>query len=127
MSEKKKDSSDQNPNPRPKKKSPIKKTPFNPYWIYVVIAAVLIMQLLFSFSSGTKPVDFKTFSQTMLLEGDVDKLVLVRSENLVEIYVKKDALEKDQYKDVREKTFGQLSNLGPHYSMEIGTVQIFNE
>ncbi len=127
MSEKKKDSSDQNPNPRPKKKSPIKKTPFNPYWIYVVIAAVLIMQLLFSFSSGTKPVDFKTFSQTMLLEGDVDKLVLVRSENLVEIYVKKDALEKDQYKDVREKTFGQLSNLGPHYSMEIGTVEIFNE
>lgn len=125
MSEKKKDNSDQNS--KSKRKSPIKKAPFNPYWIYVVIAAVLIMQLLFSFSSGTKPVDFKTFSQTMLLEGDVDKLVLVRSENLVEIYIAKDALEKEQYKEVREKTFGQMSNLGPHYSMEIGTVEIFNE
>jgi len=37
------------------------KRPFNPYWIYVIIAVVLISQLLFSFSSGTKSVERKEF------------------------------------------------------------------
>ncbi|MEZ4721239.1 MAG: ATP-dependent zinc metalloprotease FtsH [Flavobacteriales bacterium] len=110
-----------------KRKKPIPKRPFNPYWIYVVIAAVLILQLLFSFSSGTKPTDFNTFIDEMLLQGDVARVVVVRNENIAEIYIKKDALQKDQYKNVREKTFGQMSNLGPHYSLEISTVELFSK
>jgi ATP-dependent metalloprotease FtsH len=110
-----------------KRKKTTLKSPFNPYWIYVVIAAVLILQLLFSFSGGMKPTDFNSFVNDMLLQGDVAKVVVVRSENLAEIYIKKEALEKEKYQAVKEKSFGQISNVGPHYSLEISTVELFSK
>lgn len=117
----------QDPGGKPKKKKALPKRPFNPYWIYVIIAAVLIGQLLFSFSNGTRPVEFRTFVNEMLLEGDVSKIVVVRNESIAEIYIEKEALEKERYQEVREKTFGQISNLGPHYVYEIGSVELFND
>lgn len=110
-----------------KKKKPIPNRPFNPYWIYVVIAVILISQLLFSFSSGTKRVEWKEFVNEMLLEGDVSRVVVVRYENIAEIYIDQDALSKEKYLDVRKKTFGQISNLGPHYVLSISTVERFSE
>lgn len=110
-----------------KRKKPLPKRPFNPYWIYVVIAVILISQLLFSFSSGTKKVQWNEFVNEMLLEGDVAKVVVVRYENIAEIYIKPDALSKEKYEEVRKKTFGQIANPGPHYVLSISTVERFSE
>lgn len=112
---------------KPKKKKPIANKPFNPYWIYVVIAVILISQLLVSFSSGTKSVEWREFVNEMLLEGDVEKVVVVRFENIAEIYIKPEALSKEQYTEVRKKTFGQINNYGPHYVLSISTVERFSE
>lgn len=110
-----------------KKKKGSPKRPFNPYWIYVVIAVILIGQLLVSFSSGTKEVEWKEFVNEMLLEGDVEKVVIVRYENIAEIYITKEALESDdRYLPVKERAFGQITNPGPHYFIGIGTVEQFN-
>ena len=87
--------------PKNKKKKPLANRPFNPYWIYVVIAVILISQLLFSFSSGTKTVEWKEFVNEMLLEGDVSRVVVVRYENLAEIYVDPNALSKEKYAEVQ--------------------------
>lgn len=110
-----------------KKKKGTPNRPFNPYWIYVVIAVILISQLLFSFSSGMKSVEWKEFVNEMLLEGDVSKVVVVRYENVAEIYIDQDALSKEKYSEVRKKTFGQINNLGPHYVLTISTVERFSE
>jgi cell division protease FtsH len=110
-----------------KKKKGTPNRPFNPYWIYVVIAVILISQLLFSFSSGTKSVEWKEFVNEMLLEGDVSKVVVVRYENVAEIYIDQDALSKEKYGEVRKKTFGQINNMGPHYVLTISTVERFSE
>ncbi len=113
--------------PKNKKKKPLANRPFNPYWIYVVIAVILISQLLFSFSSGTKTVEWKEFVNEMLLEGDVSRVVVVRYENLAEIYIDPSALSKEKYAEVKKKTFGQVNNLGPHYVLTISTVERFSE
>ncbi len=114
-------------NPLNKKRKNSPNRPFNPYWIYVVIAGILIMQLLVSFSSGLKKTDFRTFEQEMLLEGDVERITVVRSESVAEIYIKQEALEKEIHSDVREKNFGQMTNTGPHYALEIGGEKLFEE
>ncbi len=120
--------SDQESEEAKKKKKGLAKRPFNPYWIYVVIAVILIGQLLVSFSSGTKKVEWKGFVNEMLLEGDVEKVVVVRYENIAEIYIDEAALRnKEKYEEVRKKTFGQINNLGPHYVIEIGTVEQFSQ
>lgn len=109
------------------KKNPIQKRPFNPYWIYVVIAVVLISQLLFSFSGGIKKVQWVEFVNEMLLEGEVEKVVVVRYENVAEIYITPEALQSEKYESVRKKTFGQINNPGPHYVMTISTVERFSQ
>ncbi|GAB5538593.1 MAG: ATP-dependent zinc metalloprotease FtsH [Salibacteraceae bacterium] len=117
----------QKSNLKPKRKKPIPNRPFNPYWIYVIIAGILIMQLLVSFSSGLKKTDFRTFEDKMLLEGDVERVTVVRNESVAEIYIKQEALDKEIHADVREKNFGQMSNTGPHYALEIGGEDLFEE
>ena len=118
---------DQGGNAGKKKKKGVPNRPFNPYWIYVVIAVILISQLLFSFSAGTRSVEWKEFVNEMLLEGDVSKVVVVRYENVAEIYIDPQALSKEKYDEVRKKTFGQINNLGPHYVLTISTVERFSE
>lgn len=125
--EKKKTDSGSGSGQKPKRKNPLQNRPFNPYWIYVVIAGVLIMQLLVSFSGGLKPIEYKDFVDNMLLQGEVAKVKVIRNEDFAEIYIKKDALEKEKYAEVREKGFGQMSNTGPHYKMDIPPAEIFEQ
>jgi len=122
--------SDKNPIKNPlggkRKKSPAKK-PFNPYWIYVVIAVLLIGQLLFSFSSSVENVEWSSFVNDMLLKGDVEKVEVIRHEDIAEIYIKEEALSKDIHKGVRQNAFGQVNKIGPHYRYPISSVDGFRE
>ena len=129
MSEKntKKGDTNKSPNQKPKRKNPLQNRPFNPYWIYVVIAGVLIMQLLVSFSGGLKSIDYSEFVETMLMQGEVAKIKVIKNEGFAEIYIKKEALEKEKYQEVREKGFGQMVNSGPHYKMDIPPAEIFED
>ena len=85
------------------------------------------MQLLISFSGGLKSVDYSEFEETMLMQGEVAKIKVIRNENFAEIYIKSDALEKEKYQEVREKGFGQMTNYGPHYKMDIPPAEIFED
>lgn len=129
MSEKntKKGDTNKSPNQKPKRKNPLQNRPFNPYWIYVVIAGVLIMQLLVSFSGGLKSIDYSEFVETMLVQGEVAKIKVIKNEGFAEIYIKNEALEKEKYQEVREKGFGQMVNSGPHYKMDIPPAEIFED
>lgn len=109
------------------KKKGLPKRPFNPYWIYVVIFIILISQLILSFSSGAKKLQWPEFVSTMLTEGDVERIVVVKYESIAEIYIKQEELSDEKYADVRKKTFGQLPNEGPHYYIPIGEIDQFSE
>ena len=107
----------------------IKKTPkINPYWIYGIIIVIL---LSISFlgegsiksSNKTNTSDFEKF----LLNGDIDK-VLIQNEKIARIYLKREALERNEHKIVSKKNFlGQVNESGPHYSFEFGDLKLFQE
>jgi ATP-dependent metalloprotease FtsH len=127
MSEKNEKKSTKNtPGGKSNKPNPPKK-PFNFYWIYAIIGVVLIGMNLFEFNSGLKKTEWGVFETNMLKTADVKRLVVISNEKIVEIYIKGDRLEADKYKDVRTKTFGKLDNAGPHYFIEIGTIEQFRE
>lgn len=97
---------------------------FNYYWIYGLIAVVLLgMQFLYTSQTGSKEIDWREFEQDMLKAHDVEKLAVI-NENYVEVYIKEDKLENEKYKDVAETTFGG-KNKGPHYYFTIGSVEYF--
>src|SRR2546428_1748020 len=100
----------------PKKILP--KTPkFNGLWIYGIILAMIIgFNLLYP---GNSPVNtsYEDFESKMLKSHDVEKVdVYQTGNNAYEfyVYIKKDRLNNDKYKDISSRsTFG--SNTGPHY------------
>src|SRR5689334_13874755 len=86
------------------KQPPIKGKPpkfsFNFYWIYGIILVILISTQVFNFSGNPKKVTWEEFERTMLQPQDVDKIVVINNQE-ANIYIKKDRLKEDKYKDVR--------------------------
>lgn len=96
---------------------------FNLYWIYGLILIIFIgMQLFSSFSSSLKKTNPGELEKWMI-DGDVQKIVVYNKE-YAEVYIKENSLEKDQFKDVRERSFGGR-NTGPHYRLNFGDMEFF--
>lgn len=107
-----------------KEKPGLPKPPkFSIYWVYAVIGAVLLLLNFFPFANSTKTISWEDFNQNMLQAHDVEKLVVVNKE-VVEVYIKKDRLTTEKYKDVARNNFN-VTNTGPHYKFKILSVDDF--
>ena len=96
---------------------------FKIYWIYIIIF-VFFIGLNFMGSDVTKPTNWQEFNQNMLQDKKVDKVVIVNKEKAF-VYIKKEFLSEERFKDVSKKTFGETPNYGPHFYFEIGSVETF--
>lgn len=97
---------------------------FNYYWIYAVIALVLIGWNFFGAARSTTSID-ETKLEELIKSGDVQNIVVINKE-VAEIYINSDSLaQKSQYHDVANTPLG-ISNLGPHFTYNIGTPEIFD-
>lgn len=106
-------------NPLPKKKDNGNKG-FNSYWIYGILFLAIIGVNLFYIANPTKdPVSFSRF-EDMALKGDLDK-VEITNKKYAYIYLKKEALTKDEYKDAGKSSLG----VKPHYFFNIGPEENF--
>lgn len=93
-----------------------------PYWLYFLFL-FLILFSIFNWTA-TKPneISWLTFEQTMLSTHDVAKIVVVNKE-FAEIYIKEDRLKSPKYATISKGAF--MSKLGPHYAIQIGSVESF--
>jgi len=99
--------------------------PKNRYWIYIVMLGILLLFTFMDFGSKSKEINRDKFEKELLKSNDVEKIVIVNKER-VDIYIKKDKLSKDKYKDAAKSgTFGLSGNEGPHYFFKIGDVETF--
>jgi AFG3 family protein len=97
---------------------------FNFYWIYAIIAVLFLITYFYPQDSAVKTTWQKVKSE-MLQAHDVERIVVV-NDKVAEVYIKKEALQNDKYKDVRGRSFiGE--DAGPHYYFEIGDVGKFDE
>src|SRR5690554_2208263 len=105
------------------KKNP--KQPFNYYWLYAIIVIALISLNLFNFSGGERKTTWDKFVNEMLKTNEIERIVVVTEadQSKAEIYIKKEALQQEKYKNVRDKGMGAQ---GPQYYLKIGTIEQFN-
>ena len=105
-------SRDSQPNNTPK---------FNSYWIYGLVALLLLALNFYSLSNtNKKPIEWGRFEQ-MLRAGDVQELDVINKET-AHVYIKSDRLEKSEYGDANQSSLGAPR---PHYKFEIGSVESF--
>ncbi|MEO5674022.1 MAG: ATP-dependent zinc metalloprotease FtsH [Chitinophagales bacterium] len=109
----------------PTKKIKPKGPKFNIYWVYGLILLALVVGQFFTFSRSAKLISFEKFDHSMLESRDVAKLVVINKES-VEVYIKKERLSEDKYKDVSTTAFN-TPNPGPHYRFKIGSVDVLDK
>ncbi|MCH8904115.1 MAG: ATP-dependent zinc metalloprotease FtsH [Bacteroidetes bacterium] len=103
-----------------------KKPKFNLYWIYIIIAAILMINILFVTSKKTIKIDENAFFLEYLPSNDVEKLVIVNKE-WVEVYIKNEKLANIKYEEIAKTGLG-IANTGPHYRFNLVTsIDVFNE
>jgi len=102
-----------------------KKSKFNFYWIYAIAIILILGSQMFTMSGSVKEVSMPKFLKELLPSGDVEKVVVV-NEDAAEVYLKKDALEKEKYKNVGKTRMG-MDNSGPHYKLTIPSKEYFQE
>jgi cell division protease FtsH len=105
------------------KKSPtIKKPKFNFYWVYGILAVILIGIQFFNVGGSLKETNWREL-KNMLEDGDVAKIVLVNKE-FAEIHIKKDKLSNPKYEKVRNSNLGSS---GANYVYNITSPDKFEE
>ena len=110
--------------------TPKKGPKFNIYWIWAVIAIILLGYnfLGSGFTPDARHLDSELeFRNNMLDKGDVARLVLVTNKNLVRVYIKKDSLEKPYYKDLLGKNFPVVKADGPQFEFQVTKIDDFEK
>lgn len=102
----------------PNNKKP-SRSPFN--WMWILLLFLLAGQALVFFGSGdTKTISWTEFKRGMLVEGDVEKIIVVNKEE-AEVYLQPEVIGQGEYSEIDNK------NTGPHYVFNIGSLETFEQ
>ena len=100
------------------------KPTFNTNWIFAILAVSLIAFSLFSNGKVAKNATKNEIKQ-MIINHDIERIVVVNKE-IAEIYLTKEALETDRYKDLPKPGTGfGISVPKPHFTYNIGDITTF--
>ena len=100
---------------------------FNIYWVWGIIAAILVSINIFSpFSSDAKKISFKEFRE-MLTSQDVEKITVINNKNIVRVTLKPGAVNKPEYRDKLSKGWPSVAKDGPHFQFNIEKPEVFND
>ena len=99
---------------------------FNLYWIYAIIAVVLIGANWFQFSSDIYETTEQEFKEKMIAAGDVEKMDFVQSKQVIRVYIKSDSLVKALYQKKSPKPINPKT-AGPHFQFRVTNWQGFEQ
>ena len=107
-------------------KTPQKKPRFSAWWVYGLIA-LLIIGFQFYGSDNLASTKKTTTSelQEYLRNGDISKILIITNTNQAKVFLSDEALEKEVHKDVAEKPLFPSTNPIPQYVLDYGDLQIF--
>jgi AFG3 family protein len=106
-----------------KQKSDNNPNKFGSYWIFIVVAILLLAVNVFTITSNTnEEITWNRF-KAMVENQDVKKIEVV-NEKMVQVYLKEESLAKEEYKDAAQSKFGGPR---PNYMFEIGSVETFSD
>ena len=103
-----------------------KKPRFNAMWVYGLIGVAIILIYLFDSGQGPVPIEWKFFRNELLLTKEIQKIQIVNEQN-AEIYIKPEFLNQPKHQKNFSKGLGTFAKGGPHYTMPVGSNDIFKK
>lgn len=95
-------------------------------WVILTLLAVVLGITYFNNSSSSVTISQKRFEQ-MMLSNDVKSVVLLRTQNMVEVTLKEEALKNSKYKVELEQRNPFSLSQGPHYKFKIISADNFDD
>ncbi|GAB5475943.1 MAG: ATP-dependent zinc metalloprotease FtsH [Maribacter sp.] len=103
-----------------------KKPKFSSWWIYGLIAVVLIgFQFIGSGNLSNQEKTTTSELQEYLRNGDVEKIMIITNARQAKVYLTEEALKKDVHKSVSEKPMFPTTAATPQYVLDYGDLQNF--
>ncbi len=103
-----------------------KKPKFNSWWVYGVIAILLIgFQIFGSGNLSSTKTTTTSELQEYLRNGDISKILIITNINQAKVFLSEEALQKEVHKDVSEQPFALTAGNVPQYVLDYGDLQIF--
>ncbi len=101
-------------------KGKLNKPKFNVYWVYIIIiGAILALNYFYKPKSAVES-NWQEVKTQMLAGNDISKLLVIRNQGKVEVYIKSESVEKyaSRLGDVKKSS-------GPHFFFTIGSIETF--
>jgi cell division protease FtsH len=92
---------------------------FSIYWIYAIIAIILIGTQYMRPGSDAIKTNKKDFLEEMYAKADVSKIAEVRNKMLVRVYIKTESLKKPYYTEKFKAVATKQNEAGPHFEFKI--------
>src|SRR6516164_6805220 len=100
---------------------------FSIYWIYALVAIILIAYNVFNFNKpDVQSTTEQEFKEKMLKTGDVDRIDIISNKDLVRVYIKKGSLTKDFYHDKFRQNLPKDVSTTPLFEFSVSDWQSFN-
>ena len=101
-----------------------KKPKFNiQLWIILLISSFIYLAYGL-FNNNPITIDYNRFTK-MITSHDVSKIIVVKNKEIIEITLNEDALQNSTYKDELEASRLLQNTSGPHYQLEISSIESF--
>ena len=103
-----------------------KKPKFSSWWIYGIIAIVLIgFQFIGSGNLSNQEKTTTSELQEYLRNGDVEKIMIITNARQAKVFLTPEAMNKDVHKSVSEKPMFPSTAATPQYVLDYGDLQNF--
>ncbi|HET9055855.1 MAG TPA: ATP-dependent zinc metalloprotease FtsH [Chitinophagaceae bacterium] len=101
---------------------------FNIYWIYGLVAVVLLgFQFFRGFTPDGTITSQEFFKDTLLVNGDVASYLVVKNKGIVRVTIKPESLNKSYIANKLESSRGPVNGRGPHFQFNIPDTKTFAE
>jgi AFG3 family protein len=108
--------------------APRKGPKFNIYWLYAVVAIVLLSAQFWKLAPDLFKSTEQEFKQKMLIVGDVERLDLITNKNVVRVYIKPDSVSKEFYVQKFSKALTKEKAKGvPLFEFKVTDWKSFND
>ncbi len=95
-------------------------------WIYLIFFSLVVILVSLGGLASPRKITWKEFESNLLKKKVVERISVVNNE-VAEIFLKQEAANIPEFKDVMKLTWSQSTNPGPHYQLNIGSVDSFEK
>lgn len=100
----------------------IKAPKFNGYWMYIILAVIIIGFQFFNMNPDPVRTTWQEVKTKMLEKGDIEKITVITNKGQAQVYMKPDKIEN--YSQLKSQGF-KNSSPGPQFYFSPGPLETF--